>query len=77
MNKTVLITGATKGIGYATSKKLTDLGYNIIGIARLKSACDFPGKLFLADLTSIEEIKNIITEILKLIIGATLDQFEC
>ncbi len=64
MKKTVLITGATKGIGYAASKRMAEAGWRVIGIARQQKA-DFPGKLFSADLadptataTLLEEISN-------------------
>lgn len=34
MNKTVLITGISKGLGLALSKKLLDTGYNVAGCSR-------------------------------------------
>ncbi len=49
MNDTFLITGATQGIGLATSKRLVGAGHAVIGIARRQSP-DFPGVLIPADL---------------------------
>jgi len=40
MKNTVIITGATSGIGYAVCKTLICAGYPIIGIGRSKENCD-------------------------------------
>lgn len=62
MNKTILITGATKGIGLATAQRLKIAGYKVVGIAR-NEAEDFPGHLFLADLANCQ----VTQETLKMI----------
>lgn len=46
--RTFLITGATKGIGLALSKRLASAGHRIVGLAR--SEADFPGELVTVDL---------------------------
>ncbi len=46
--KTVVITGASRGIGLATSQRLAHGGYHVIGIARGKPEEIFPGDFFLA-----------------------------
>ena len=53
MNKkrTFIVTGATRGIGFATAVHLHNQGHKIIGIARNKKAT-FPGTLYLADLSN-------------------------
>jgi len=48
-NRTILITGASKGIGRALSSILTDAGHQVIGIAREEDA-SFPGELLRVDL---------------------------
>lgn len=67
--KTVVITGATSGIGYFTAKKYASKGANIIAINRniekseklkeeLSKEYDINFKYFIADLSSLEQIKN-------------------
>jgi len=59
-NKMVVITGASKGIGLATSERLNQAGYQVIGIARKKPAQKFPGQFFSCDLSSEEETEKLI-----------------
>lgn len=59
MPKTVLITGATKGIGLSISNRLSDLGWQVIGIARNNSA-DFKGEFYQADLADITATENVL-----------------
>lgn len=64
-NKCVLVTGATKGIGWAISQQLADRGAHVVGIARNTQDIDFPGYLYacdLADAGETEEILRIIRE---------------
>lgn len=63
--RTFLITGATKGIGFATALRLYDQGHYVIGVARNKPAADFPGEVFEADLSNekvTEEIFSVINK---------------
>ena len=53
--KTVLITGANRGIGLATSRLLKKRKYNVIGVARSKVK-NFPGKFIECDLSNTNEI---------------------
>jgi 3-oxoacyl-[acyl-carrier protein] reductase len=62
MKKTFLITGATKGIGFETSKRLAAQGHEIIGIARRETA-DFPGHFYLADLSNAVESRPVLENI--------------
>lgn len=63
MKKSFLITGSTKGIGLATAQYLNELDYEVIGIARNKSDKDFPGVLYLADLSNVDETDLIFNTI--------------
>jgi 3-oxoacyl-[acyl-carrier protein] reductase len=63
MNKSFLITGATKGIGLAITRHLNDLGFQVIGIARNKPDFKFPGFLYLADLNNADETHSIFNTI--------------
>ncbi len=60
MNKSFLITGATKGIGLAITHHLNNLGHQVIGIARNQPDFEFPGFLYLADLSNREETYSIL-----------------
>ncbi len=63
MGRIVLITGATRGIGWATTQRLAKKGYKIIGIARKKGEQEFPGTLLLCDLTNRKEIQQVMKHI--------------
>lgn len=63
-NKSLLITGASKGIGYATAKKFLSEGYQVINISRSPSS--LPGLTQLsADLFQpdwIEDIREVLLQ---------------
>lgn len=63
MKKTFLITGATKGIGLATSLKLKELGHEIVGIARNQPKEPFPGTLFPCDLSDTAQTEQTLAKI--------------
>jgi 3-oxoacyl-[acyl-carrier protein] reductase len=48
--RTVLVTGATRGIGLAVSRRLADGGAHVLGIARSAPGEDFPGTFAPCDL---------------------------
>lgn len=60
--KTVLITGANRGIGLATSRILNKKKYKVIGVAR-KKINNFPGKFYECDLSNEEEIKDLLNKL--------------
>ena len=64
-NKIIMISGANRGIGLATSKLLRKKRYNIIGVARSKVK-NFPGKFFECDLSDTNEIELLIKKLKKL-----------
>lgn len=59
-NKCVLVTGATKGIGWAISRRLADLGCHVVGLARHTQDIDFPGYLYSCDLQNAGETEDIL-----------------
>lgn len=59
-NKCVLVTGATKGIGWAISQQLADRGAHVVGIARNTQDIDFPGYLYACDLTDAGETEEVL-----------------
>ncbi len=64
MEKTVLITGISKGLGKALAVKFKKEGFNVIGISR--SQPDFPvDGFYRADLTDFYQVERVSREILK------------
>lgn len=59
-NKCVLVTGATKGIGWAISRHLADLGCHVVGVARHTQDIDFPGYLYSCDLQNAGQTEDIL-----------------
>lgn len=60
--ETFIITGASKGIGSALSKKLAASGHQVIGIARTQPE-DWAGALFIThDLTDIAGISRVMAQ---------------
>jgi NAD(P)-dependent dehydrogenase (short-subunit alcohol dehydrogenase family) len=58
MNKSIVVTGASKGIGLATARALAETGWNVIGIAR-KAPGDFPGVFIEADLSDPDRTETL------------------
>lgn len=63
MKKTVLITGASRGIGFAIAKRLSMDGYQVIGIARQLSEEDFPGIFLQGDLSLVDETQVLLEKV--------------
>jgi NAD(P)-dependent dehydrogenase (short-subunit alcohol dehydrogenase family) len=63
MSRTVLITGASKGIGLALAHRLLQGGHQVVGLAR-RPASDFPGTLVpidLADTRATDKALRVLT----------------
>ena len=59
IGKTILVTGATSGIGNAIANKLKESGGNVIGVSRIeKDKHKFDGKCIVIELTNEEQIKE-------------------
>lgn len=73
--KTVIITGATSGIGFAATRKLTALGAKVLAVGRSPERCnqardiiiketpDANIEFLLADLSSQQQIKQLVDDI--------------
>ena len=74
-SKTIVITGATSGIGYAATRKLAAIGANVLGVGRSAERCnkakenilrespDAQIDFLLADLSSQQQVKKLAEEI--------------
>jgi 3-oxoacyl-[acyl-carrier protein] reductase len=62
MKRTFLVTGATKGIGLAISKRLANAGHLVIGAAR-ETPSDFPGTMVPIDLKDEEASARAIFDL--------------
>jgi len=61
--RTYLITGASKGIGLATSQRLEAEGHTVLGLARTETPGGFPGKFVAVDLSDREASASAIAEL--------------
>jgi len=59
-DKMFLVTGATKGIGWAVSQRLADEGAHVVGIARNVDEIDYPGYLYSGDLSNAGETDELL-----------------
>lgn len=63
IKQSILVTGATKGIGKAISELLDQQGFHVIGIARNTENVTFAGTLFSCDLSDIQQTDEILKQI--------------
>jgi 3-oxoacyl-[acyl-carrier protein] reductase len=61
--RTVLITGASKGLGRATADYLAKQGHQIIGMARSLPKETFPGHFVTVDLADSKQTESILAEL--------------
>lgn len=61
IQRTFLITGASKGIGRALSERLATAGHRVVGLARNPS--DYPGELVCVDLSRRDETAAVLAEL--------------
>ena len=64
MNKTILITGTTSGVGATIAYNYIEKGWNVIGLARGESIFDYPNyKHYQVDVTSCYEMYDVFEQI--------------
>ena len=63
LDKVIIVTGASSGIGLATCKYLINKGCKVYGIARRKFEGEFT--CFQGDVTDVERMKEILAEVVK------------
>lgn len=60
---TAVITGASRGIGLALSRRLAGSGVHVIGLARHLEDVEFPGELLACDLADLDWTAAVLHEI--------------
>lgn len=63
MNRAVLVTGASKGIGLAIVQKLSSQGIHVIGLARHCPEGHFPGTFLTCDLSDSMQLDDTLHQI--------------
>ena len=69
-SKTILVTGATDGIGLETARKLKSMGHEVIVHGRSQNkleavANELGAKSYIADLSDLKNVKDMADSILK------------
>lgn len=75
-SKSVLLTGATSGIGLAIGKQLANEGYQIFGLGRnIEKISDLPAnfKLFACDITDDKAVSDLLNKIKQMLSGKQPD----
>lgn len=63
-SRTFIVTGGTKGIGFATVQRLINAGHHTISLARSKPSNEFPGDFVSVDLADTAATGDVIEQIL-------------
>lgn len=63
MADTIVITGASRGIGLATAQRIADDGHRVVGVARNPPESGFPGAFHAADLGDEADTARVMAEI--------------
>ncbi len=61
-NKTLLITGAARGLGLSCANYLSEKGYHVIGIDKEASPDNFNGEFVQCDLSNFDQTKSILNK---------------
>jgi len=63
MSKTILVSGASSGIGFDIASYFHELGYHVIGLSRKHPTKEYHFRYLLCDITSEDEVKEAISQI--------------
>ncbi len=63
MNKVVLISGASSGIGFSTAKYFSEKGFHVIGVSRKYPKDTYNFDYYLCDISNQEQVTNLVKQI--------------
>jgi len=63
MKQTVLVTGATRGIGQSIARKYHENGWIVLGVGTSKKSLDYLDELFVCDFANVHQLEELCSKV--------------